>query len=55
MDFKHGVGHGVGAYLNVHEGPHGIGGRIGYSKVPLQAGMVVTNGKEKVKRIALLN
>ena len=23
-DFGHGTGHGVGYFLNVHEGPHGI-------------------------------
>ena len=44
LDFRHGTGHGVGAYLNVHEGPHGIGGRQAYSQVPFQEGMVVTNG-----------
>ena len=27
LDYNHGTGHGVGAYLNVHEGPHGIGFR----------------------------
>ena len=27
-DFRHGTGHGVGHYLNVHEGPQGIGTRI---------------------------
>ncbi|KAG2219136.1 hypothetical protein INT45_000508 [Circinella minor] len=43
LDFRHGTGHGVGAYLNVHEGPHGIGGRQAYSQVPFQEGMVVTN------------
>ncbi|RCH93560.1 hypothetical protein CU097_005660 [Rhizopus azygosporus] len=43
LDFRHGVGHGVGAYLNVHEGPHGIGSRKAYDQVPLQAGMIVTN------------
>eukprot|EP00633_Aureoumbra_lagunensis_P007272 CAMPEP_0197318772 /NCGR_PEP_ID=MMETSP0891-20130614/52377_1 /TAXON_ID=44058 ORGANISM="Aureoumbra lagunensis, Strain CCMP1510" /NCGR_SAMPLE_ID=MMETSP0891 /ASSEMBLY_ACC=CAM_ASM_000534 /LENGTH=675 /DNA_ID=CAMNT_0042809381 /DNA_START=37 /DNA_END=2061 /DNA_ORIENTATION=+ len=26
FDFNHGTGHGMGAYLNVHEGPMGIGG-----------------------------
>ncbi len=26
---RHGTGHGVGHFLNVHEGPHGIGTRIG--------------------------
>jgi Xaa-Pro aminopeptidase len=46
LDFRHGVGHGVGAYLNVHEGPHGIGARESYKDVPFQIGMVVTNGKE---------
>jgi Xaa-Pro aminopeptidase len=24
LDYEHGTGHGVGAFLNVHEGPHGI-------------------------------
>ncbi|KAI9092402.1 peptidase M24, structural domain-containing protein [Phlyctochytrium arcticum] len=43
LDFRHGTGHGVGAYLNVHEGPHGIGPRIGYNDVPLEAGMTITN------------
>ena len=27
LDYNHGTGHGVGAYLNVHEGPQGIGFR----------------------------
>lgn len=27
MDFGHGTGHGVGAFLNVHEGPHSISPR----------------------------
>ena len=27
LNYGHGTGHGVGAYLNVHEGPHGIGSR----------------------------
>lgn len=43
LDFRHGTGHGVGCYLNVHEGPHGIGTRIVFNDVPLQAGMTVTN------------
>eukprot|EP00953_Heterococcus_sp_UTEX-ZZ885_P041423 21131-Heterococcus_DN1.PRE.3 len=28
LDYRHGTGHGVGAFLNVHEGPHGIHYRI---------------------------
>ncbi|KAJ3075797.1 hypothetical protein HDU98_006888 [Podochytrium sp. JEL0797] len=43
LDFRHGTGHGVGHYLNVHEGPHGIGTRIAYNDVPLEAGMTITN------------
>lgn len=27
LDYNHGTGHGVGSYLNVHEGPQGIGFR----------------------------
>jgi len=40
-DFEHGTGHGVGSYLNVHEGPHSIG--KGANNVPLRPGMVVSN------------
>lgn len=43
LDYRHGTGHGVGHYLNVHEGPHGIGVRIGYNSSPLKAGMTVSN------------
>ena len=40
LDYDHGTGHGVGAYLDVHEGPHAISRR---SDVPLEAGMIVSN------------
>ncbi|KZV62191.1 Creatinase/aminopeptidase [Peniophora sp. CONT] len=43
LDYRHGTGHGVGHFLNVHEGPHGIGTRIAYNSVPLKAGMTVSN------------
>ncbi|KAL5033125.1 hypothetical protein BDEG_21165 [Batrachochytrium dendrobatidis JEL423] len=43
LDYRHGTGHGVGAYLNVHEGPHGIGLRIAYNDVKMEPGMTVTN------------
>jgi len=43
LDFRHGTGHGVGAFLNVHEGPHGIGTRVAFNDTPLQASMTVTN------------
>jgi len=42
LDYMHGTGHGVGAFLNVHEGPHGIGTRVALNEVPLAAGMTVT-------------
>ncbi|KAG8629740.1 hypothetical protein KVT40_001359 [Elsinoe batatas] len=43
LDYRHGTGHGVGSYLNVHEGPIGIGTRIQYSEVPLAIGNVISN------------
>jgi len=43
LDFRHGTGHGVGAFLNVHEGPQGISFRPQSYTVPLQAGMTITN------------
>lgn len=41
MNFLHGTGHGVGSYLNVHEGPHQI--RMEYMPAPLRAYMTVTD------------
>ena len=41
LNFLHGTGHGVGAYLNVHEGPHQI--RMEWKPAPLVAGMTVTD------------
>ena len=41
LNYMHGTGHGVGAYLNVHEGPHQI--RMEHVAAPLHAGMVVTD------------
>lgn len=43
LDYRHGTGHGVGACLNVHEGPHSISSRLGSFKQGLQAGMIVSN------------
>lgn len=40
QDFDHGLGHGVGAYLSVHEGPQRLS-KI--SHVPLKAGMILSN------------
>jgi Xaa-Pro aminopeptidase len=41
LDYDHGTGHGVGAYLSVHEGPHRISKMA--NSVALQPGMVVSN------------
>ncbi|OBZ85577.1 putative Xaa-Pro aminopeptidase P [Choanephora cucurbitarum] len=43
LDYRHGTGHGVGSFLNVHEGPHGINLRVHYNSIPLASGMTVTN------------
>jgi len=42
IDYLHGTGHGVGAALNVHEGPHSISPRWANTEV-LKKGMVVSN------------
>ena len=41
LDYDHGTGHGVGAYLSVHEGPAGISRAA--QAVPLAAGMVLSD------------
>ena len=41
LNFLHGTGHGVGCYLNCHEGPHQI--RMEWVPARLQAGMTVTD------------
>ncbi|KAL6704581.1 hypothetical protein ACN47E_008091 [Coniothyrium glycines] len=43
LDYRHGTGHGVGSFLNVHEGPIGIGTRVQYSEVSLAVGNVVSD------------
>ena len=41
LNYLHGTGHGVGAYLNVHEGPHQI--RMEYKPAPMVEGLTVTD------------
>ncbi|KAH9903710.1 aminopeptidase-like protein [Xylariomycetidae sp. FL2044] len=43
LDYRHGTGHGVGSFLNVHEGPIGIGTRVQFSEVSLSPGNVISN------------
>ena len=40
INYLHGTGHGVGSYLNVHEGPHQF--RMNHMPAPLLPGMTVT-------------
>ena len=40
MDYGHGTGHGVGYFLNVHEGPQGIRPPTGGPMVALEPGMI---------------
>ena len=41
INYLHGTGHGVGSYLNVHEGPHQF--RMNYMPTPLVPGMTITD------------
>ena len=41
MDYKHGTGHGIGFFLNVHEGPHRIA--MIPNTIKLEQGMVMSN------------
>jgi Xaa-Pro aminopeptidase len=46
LDYAHGTGHGVGAYLSVHEGPQRIAAPNypgGAAMEPLRAGMMLSN------------
>jgi Xaa-Pro aminopeptidase len=40
VTYNHGTGHGVGAFLSVHEGPIGISSRF---STPLEPGMILSN------------
>jgi Xaa-Pro aminopeptidase len=41
LDFDHGTGHGVGSYLNVHEGPQRIA--KAHNSTALKPGMILSN------------
>ena len=40
LDYRHGTGHGVGFFLNVHEGPHAISK---FNTIKIREGMIVSN------------
>ena len=41
INYLHGTGHGVGSFMNVHEGPHQF--RMNYMPTPLVPGMTITD------------
>lgn len=43
LDYGHGTSHGIGSYLNVHEGPIGIGPRPAAAKNALKPGHLLSN------------
>jgi Xaa-Pro aminopeptidase len=43
LNYAHGTGHGVGSFLNVHEGPQGMGIRPTVTGAPLEASMILSN------------
>ena len=40
LDYAHGTGHGVGFFLNVHEGPQSISK---FNKIKMEEGMILSN------------
>jgi len=42
IDFGHGTGHGVGYFLNVHEGPQSISKAVPEAHMAMQAGMITS-------------
>lgn len=53
LDYLHGTGHGVGCFLNVHEGPCGISYKT-FADEPLEAGMIVSDGEQQRVIIIIL-
>lgn len=53
LDYEHGTGHGIGHFLNVHEGPMGIGVRPATDEPGMQEGMFVSNEPGKKKTVIL--
>tara|TARA_B100001057_G_scaffold460794_1_gene512206 strand:+ start:393 stop:2084 length:1692 start_codon:yes stop_codon:yes gene_type:complete len=52
LDYSHGTGHGVGFFLNVHEGPQGISK---YNSIKIKPGMILSNepGFYKVNKFGI--
>jgi Xaa-Pro aminopeptidase len=51
LNYGHGTGHGVGSFLNVHEGPQSIGsGATADMKTSIEPGMVVQTSRPSTGR-----
>ena len=51
LDYAHGTGHGVGFFLNVHEGPQSISK---FNTIKIKEGMILSNEPGYYKKIALV-
>ncbi len=52
LNYGHGTGHGVGSFLNVHEGPQSISSAISSNKTAIEAGMITSNEPGYYKKSA---
>jgi len=52
LNYRHGTGHGVGAALNVHEGPQSISARFGPPHFPPLAARCSLKGTHKFEQAA---
>ena len=50
LDYAHGTGHGVGFFLNVHEGPQSIS-KI--NQIKIKEGMILSNEQDIIRKIDL--
>lgn len=48
LDYGHGTGHGIGAYLNVGEGPHSAAIKQNADDPGLRENMFMSNGKRLI-------
>ena len=51
LDYNHGTGHGIGHFLNVHEGPHRISYGYSVDDPGLQENMFTSNGNGLVQNL----
>lgn len=50
LNYQHGTGHGVGHFLNVHEGPMLVSSiRVSVDDPGLQENMFISNGKISIR------